>query len=157
MRIATLIMVAAVPAAAALGLTSESLHFTTASAVVLAASSDRYDDDERSLNRNLSEALSAAKFTGGIEQTFRKKIERNLGRPIDLKLANLGRLLWFDKLQSLGRDNSCGGCHSPTNGMAIRSPSPSVSRTTTWSVRIGSDRETSGERRRSSTRPYTRT
>ena len=122
MRIATLIMVAALPAAAALALTSESLPFTTVSAVILAASSDRYDDDERSLNRNLSEALTAAKFTGSIEQRFRKKIEKNLGRPIDPKLANLGRLLWFDKLQSLGRDNSCGGCHSPTNGMGDSQP-----------------------------------
>ena len=121
-RIATLIMVAALPAAAALALTSESLPFTTVSAVILAASSDRYDDDERSLNRNLSEALTAAKFTGSIEQRFRKKIEKNLGRPIDPKLANLGRLLWFDKLQSLGRDNSCGGCHSPTNGMGDSQP-----------------------------------
>jgi cytochrome c peroxidase len=121
-RFATLIIVAAVPAAAALTLTSESVHLASVTAVALAASADRYDDDERSLNRNLSEALSAAKFTGGIEQAFRQRIEKNLGRPIDPKLANLGRLLWFDKLQSLGRDNSCGGCHSPTNGMGDSQP-----------------------------------
>ena len=122
MRIATLIMVAAAPAAAALVLTSAPLHFTAASAVVFAQSSDRYEDDDRNLNRDLSDALSAAKFTGEIEQTFRKKIEKNLGRPVNPKLANLGRLLWFDKFQSLGRDNSCGGCHSPTNGMGDSQP-----------------------------------
>ena len=121
MRIATLIMAAVAPAAAALALTSEPLRFTAA-AVVFAQDSDRYQDEERNLNRDLSDALSAAKFTGDIEQTFRKKIERNLGRPINPKLANLGRLLWFDKFQSLGRDNSCGGCHSPTNGMGDTQP-----------------------------------
>jgi cytochrome c peroxidase len=120
-RITTLIMVAAAPAAAAFVLASEPLHFTAA-AVVFAQGSDRYQDEERNLNRDLSDALSAAKFTGDIEQTFRKKIERNLGRPINPKLANLGRLLWFDRFQSLGRDNSCGGCHSPTNGMGDTQP-----------------------------------
>jgi cytochrome c peroxidase len=119
-RITTLIMVAVAPAAAVLVLTSEPLRFTAA--VVFAQGSDRYQDEERNLNRDLSAALSAAKFTGDIEQTFRKKIERNLGRPINPKLANLGRLLWFDKFQSLGRDNSCGGCHSPTNGMGDTQP-----------------------------------
>jgi cytochrome c peroxidase len=121
-RIATLIMLVAAPASAALVLTSAPLHFPAASAVVFAAGSDRYEDDDRDLNRDLSDALSAAKFTGDIEQTFRKKIEKNLGRPLNPKLANLGRLLWFDKFQSLGRDNSCGGCHSPTNGMGDSQP-----------------------------------
>jgi cytochrome c peroxidase len=121
-RIAALIMVAVVPAAATRVLTSESLQFTAASAVVFAASSNQYEDDDRNLNRDLSEALSAARFTGDIEQTFRMRIEKNLGRPINPKLANLGRLLWFDKFQSLGRDNSCGGCHSPTNGMGDSQP-----------------------------------
>ena len=32
------------------------------------------------------------------------------------KLADLGRLLWFDTLTGLNNDNTCGGCHSPTNG-----------------------------------------
>ena len=122
MRIAKLVMVAALPAAVALLLTSRSLHFTTASTVVFAAGRDRDDDNDRYLNRELRAVLSAAGFTGEIEQTFHKKIEKNLGRPINPRLANLGRLLWFDKLQSLGRDNTCGGCHSPTNGMGDSQP-----------------------------------
>ena len=51
-------------------------------------------------------------FTGRIEST----LEERLGRRIDDDLANLGRLLWFDPAHALHRDNTCAGCHSPTNG-----------------------------------------
>jgi cytochrome c peroxidase len=43
-------------------------------------------------------------------------LERRLGRPLDRRLANLGRLLWFDTITGLNDDNTCAGCHSPTNG-----------------------------------------
>ena len=39
-----------------------------------------------------------------------------LGRPVDRRLADVGRLLWFDPVTGLNDDNSCAGCHSPTNG-----------------------------------------
>src|SRR5262245_30474572 len=68
------------------------------------------------LDQNLAAVLAAAGFTGDIEHTFNTRIEANLGRPINPQLANLGRLLWFDKAHSLRQDNTCGGCHSPTNG-----------------------------------------
>jgi cytochrome c peroxidase len=68
--------------------------------------------DHRGLDAELADVLDRAGFTGAIEST----LERRLGRPIDRKLANLGRLLWFDPLHSLHRDNTCAGCHSPTNG-----------------------------------------
>jgi cytochrome c peroxidase len=68
--------------------------------------------EERALDDQLASVLSAAGFTGTIESQFAER----LGRPIDSKLANLGRLLWFDKIHSLHQDNTCGGCHSPTNG-----------------------------------------
>jgi cytochrome c peroxidase len=74
------------------------------------------------LDANLAAALSTAGFTGNIEQTFHARLEANLGRPINARLANLGRLLWFDTLHSLGRDNTCGGCHSPTNGFGDSQP-----------------------------------
>src|SRR5579864_5238168 len=64
------------------------------------------------LDSQLAAALSAAGFTG----TSGSSIEARLGRSIDLKLANLGRLLFFDKIPSLHSDNACAGCHSPTNG-----------------------------------------
>jgi cytochrome c peroxidase len=121
-RAAKLTMAAALPGALAIVLTSQSSRLTPTSTVVYAASRDRDDDRDRNLNGDLEATLSAAKFTGQIEQSFQKRIERNLGRPINPRLASLGRLLWFDKLQSLGRDNACGGCHSPTNGMGDSQP-----------------------------------
>jgi cytochrome c peroxidase len=68
------------------------------------------------LDRALMEALSAAGFTGRIQQVFHSRIESTLGRPINPALAEIGRLLWFDTIHSLHGDNTCGGCHSPTNG-----------------------------------------
>jgi len=56
--------------------------------------------------------LSRAGFTG----TVGAPIEQRLGRPIDPRLANLGRLLWFDTSGGLHNDNTCGGGHSPANG-----------------------------------------
>ncbi len=63
------------------------------------------------LDLQLRAALDQAGFTGGVGSS----IEQRLGRPIDLPLANLGRLLWFDTATGLHDDNSCGGCHSPSN------------------------------------------
>lgn len=78
--------------------------------------------DEATLDGDLAAVLSAAGFTGKIQEIFQKRLTANLGRPIDPKLANLGRLLWFDKLHSLHHDNTCGGCHSPTNGFGDTQP-----------------------------------
>ena len=64
------------------------------------------------LDRDLTLVLQQQGFTGKIEST----LERRLGRPVDRRLANLGRLLWFDTLTGLNDDNTCAGCHSPTNG-----------------------------------------
>lgn len=64
------------------------------------------------MDDDLARVLKAARFTGRIEST----LEARLGRRINNELADLGRLLWFDTLPSLGRDDTCGGCHSPGNG-----------------------------------------
>jgi cytochrome c peroxidase len=64
------------------------------------------------LDSRLAAVLSSARFTGRVGTS----IETRLGRPIDPKLADLGRLLFFDKVPSLHNDNACAGCHSPTNG-----------------------------------------
>jgi cytochrome c peroxidase len=77
---------------------------------------------DRNLDGSLAAALAAAGFTGRIQQTYLARIESNLGRPINPKLADLGRLLWFDTLHSLHADNTCGGCHSPTNGFGDSQP-----------------------------------
>jgi cytochrome c peroxidase len=85
--------------------------------VVYAAASDN-----GKLDSELSAVLSAAGFTGKIQQVFQERLEANLSRAINPKLADLGRLLWFDKIHALHHDNTCGGCHSPTNGFGDTQP-----------------------------------
>jgi cytochrome c peroxidase len=70
------------------------------------------------LDRRLAQVLAAAGFTGRIEST----LEARLGRPLDPALADLGRLLFFDKILSLHNDNSCAGCHSPAFGFGDSQP-----------------------------------
>jgi cytochrome c peroxidase len=65
-----------------------------------------------SLDTTLATLLRESGFTGRVEST----LEARLGRPVDRRLANVGRLLWFDTVTGLNRDNACAGCHSPTNG-----------------------------------------
>jgi cytochrome c peroxidase len=66
----------------------------------------------RSLDAELRQYLALNGFTGQIGSS----LVARLGRHIDRPLADLGRLLWFDPITGLNDDNSCGGCHSPTNG-----------------------------------------
>lgn len=70
------------------------------------------------LNDELSAELRQQGFTGRIEQTLTQR----LGRPLDPRLADIGRLLWFDTVTGLNGDNSCAGCHSPTNGFGDSQP-----------------------------------
>jgi len=86
------------------------------------ASADHEKLEREDLDMRLSAALVQFRFTGRIEETFHQRLQVALGRPIDPKLADLGRLLWFDKLHSLHQDNTCGGCHSPTNGFGDSQP-----------------------------------
>ncbi|HEU5182190.1 MAG TPA: cytochrome c peroxidase [Candidatus Polarisedimenticolia bacterium] len=79
---------------------------------IYAASADSTNGSEVSLDRELTRALERAGFTGRIEST----LETRLGRPIDAPRANLGRMLFFDKILGLHDDNSCAGCHSPAFG-----------------------------------------
>ena len=62
--------------------------------------------------------LASHGFTGRIAGT----LETKLGRRIDRQLADVGRLLWFDPIQGVNDDNSCGGCHSPTHGFGDTQP-----------------------------------
>jgi cytochrome c peroxidase len=71
-----------------------------------------WPQDVALLNAQLTSVLRNVGFTG----TAGSSIEARLGRPINAELANLGRLLFFDKIPSLHNDNACAGCHSPTNG-----------------------------------------
>jgi cytochrome c peroxidase len=62
--------------------------------------------------------LASRGFTGRIAET----LDARLGRPLDHQLADLGRQLWFDPIQALNNDNTCAGCHSPTNGFGDTQP-----------------------------------
>ena len=81
-------------------------------AFILAISLSTTNAPAQDLDHRLATALSEVGFSGKAESS----IEIRLGRPIDRKLANLGRLLFFDKIASLHSDNACAGCHSPTAG-----------------------------------------
>lgn len=70
------------------------------------------------LNKQLSATLASQGFTGAIETKFKQQ----LGRPININRANLGRMLSFDIIGGLNNDNACAGCHSPTNGMGDTQP-----------------------------------
>lgn len=64
------------------------------------------------LDTRLIATLARAGFSGRIEST----LETRLGRAIDPARADLGRLLFFDKILGLHNDNSCAGCHAPAFG-----------------------------------------
>jgi cytochrome c peroxidase len=94
------------------------LYVLAAAVIWFAALQPAQAGKPMSLNEQLAAVLTSHGFTGRIEEKFRHK----LGRPIDEKRANLGRLLWFDTVGGLNGDNACGGCHSPTNGFGDTQP-----------------------------------
>jgi len=70
------------------------------------------------LDAYLSQLITAHGFTGRVAST----LEARLGRRINHRLADVGRMLWFDTITGLNNDNTCGGCHSPTNGFGDTQP-----------------------------------
>ena len=69
-------------------------------------------DGRVTLDQRLEAALARQGFTGRIAST----LEQRIGHRIDNRLADLGRLLFFDTVTGMNNDNNCSGCHSPTNG-----------------------------------------
>lgn len=61
------------------------------------------------LDQRLQLQLSLMGVDGRMEERFTQM----LGRDIDTELAETGRLLFFDPILSITRDNSCAGCHGP--------------------------------------------
>jgi cytochrome c peroxidase len=86
--------------------------------VVLLASRAFGGGDQRSLDAQLAQRLQELGYTGRIASTLTTR----LGRPLNPRLANIGRLLWFDTITGLNDDNTCAGCHSPTNGFRDSQP-----------------------------------
>jgi cytochrome c peroxidase len=61
------------------------------------------------LDESLQRLISIRGYTGRIEE----QLIARLGRPIDDRLAEIGRLLFFDPVLSITEDNACAGCHGP--------------------------------------------
>src|SRR5262245_13799774 len=74
--------------------------------------------DATDVDAELRRSLTHLGFTGRISSS----LEARLGRRVDRRMADVGRLLWFDPIQGLNNDNACGGCHSPTNGFGDTQP-----------------------------------
>ena len=70
------------------------------------------------IDEELRSYLASLGFTGRVGAT----LEARLGRPVDVRLADLGRLLWFDPITGVNDDNSCAGCHSPTHAFGDSQP-----------------------------------
>jgi cytochrome c peroxidase len=64
------------------------------------------------VDAELTARLRALGFTGAVGSSLTGR----LGRPLDPRLAETGRLLWFDPILGLNDDNACAGCHSPAAG-----------------------------------------
>src|SRR5688572_5473820 len=58
---------------------------------------ERGGGSDRPLNAKLERVLLQHRFTGRVEST----LERRLGRPVNRRQAELGRLLFFDNIHSL--------------------------------------------------------
>jgi cytochrome c peroxidase len=87
--------------------------FITAVGCALLIFSPKSEADCRiPLDQQLENALARQGFTGRIAST----LEQRIGHRIDNRLADLGRLLFFDTVTGLNNDNNCSGCHSPTSG-----------------------------------------
>lgn len=78
-----------------------------------ASAEDEKRQGARDVDERLNAELGRAGYTGMIEST----LERRLERRIDPQPADLGRLLFFDTAGGLRGDNTCAGCHSPSAGM----------------------------------------
>jgi cytochrome c peroxidase len=78
----------------------------------LSAFAAQDDKSQKDVDQQLREALVEAKFSGKIQST----LEIRLGRQLNARLANLGRLLFFDVAGGLHNDNTCAGCHAPSRG-----------------------------------------
>jgi cytochrome c peroxidase len=112
LRIAALLV-----GSAALGACSDLEPSRTMGPPATAPSAERAERDDQ-VSARLRRYLAQQGFTGRVAST----LELRLGRRIDREMADLGRLLWFDPIHGLNDDNTCAGCHSPTNGFGDTQP-----------------------------------
>ena len=70
-------------------------------------------EEEENVGLELDEALQLRLDAMGLDGRLEEHFQTRLGRPVDDRLAEVGRLLFFDRVLSLTQDNSCAGCHGP--------------------------------------------
>lgn len=70
------------------------------------------------IDDQLYAVLRSQGFTGEIQQ----QLEIRLGRKLDRRKIDLGRLIFFDKGLGLHQDNTCAGCHAPAFGFGDSQP-----------------------------------
>jgi len=70
------------------------------------------------VDRALAGVLKGHGFTGRMQE----RLEARLGRKVDHDRAELGRLLFFDRILAVKGDNACAGCHSPAHGFGDSQP-----------------------------------
>ncbi len=98
---------------AALGRAAAWVALTLSALALWPLAHARDGNETDSLDVPLAAALRHHGFDGAVQSTLAKR----LGRPIDVRLASLGRLLFFDTAPGLRGDNACAGCHAPATGM----------------------------------------
>src|SRR3954464_6122356 len=94
------------------------LAVTAYGVLLLASQPPLFGAGQDPLDAQLRGRLAQLGFRGDAGST----LETRLGRPVDPRLANIGRLLWFDTVTGLHGDNSCAGCRSRTNGFGDSQP-----------------------------------
>jgi cytochrome c peroxidase len=89
----------------------------------VAEGEDEVASQELAVGSGLDDALKSLLVENGFTGTIESQLEAKLGRRINRNAAELGRLMFFDKLFSLhaapGNDafgNPCAGCHTPAFG-----------------------------------------
>ncbi len=85
---------------------------------IIAALSFSNDRTNENLDNQLYAVLNSQNFTGEIQ----KQLEIKLGRKLDKRKIELGRLIFFDNGLGLHQDNSCAGCHAPAFGFGDSQP-----------------------------------
>jgi cytochrome c peroxidase len=73
---------------------------------------------EKEADSLLDLLLKQQGFTGQIEA----RLPELMGRSLDPKLVDLGKLIFFDSGLGLHKTNSCAGCHSPTRAFGDTQP-----------------------------------
>jgi cytochrome c peroxidase len=73
-------------------------------------------------NGNLDNQLYAVLQNQGFTGEIQRQLEIKLGRRLDKRKIELGRLIFFDKGLGLHQDNTCAGCHAPGFGFGDSQP-----------------------------------